>query len=135
MPKGLRFDMGHHVVLSVNLLTFFDQDKLEYQVKYPLTGGSKREGVLDKDTMRDTIDASIERGHVVKIVPEGDEATPPLHECYRVQRDQKQDFFHWSYYTAHHNRGMLFEDHSKTKVLFEIKTIHQSGKAAKNRLI
>ncbi len=77
MPKGLGFDMGHHVIIFVNLLTFFDQDKLEYQVKYPPTGGNKREGVLDKDTMRDAIDASIERGHVTKIVPEGDEATPP----------------------------------------------------------
>jgi hypothetical protein len=55
---------------------FFDQDKLEYQVKYPLTRGNKREGVLDEDTMRDAIDVSIERGHVVKIVSEGDEATP-----------------------------------------------------------
>jgi hypothetical protein len=30
---------------------------------------------------------------------------------------------------------MVFGDHSKMEVLFEIKTIHQSGKAAKNRLI
>jgi hypothetical protein len=78
MPKGLGFDM-------VNLLTFFDQDELEYQVKYPLTRGNEREGVLDKNTMGDAIDASIERGHVVEIVPEGDEVTPPPHECYPVQ--------------------------------------------------
>jgi hypothetical protein len=30
---------------------------------------------------------------------------------------------------------MVFGDHSKMEVLFEIETIHQSGKAAKNRLI
>ncbi len=30
---------------------------------------------------------------------------------------------------------MDFGDHSKTEVLFEIKTIHQSGKAAKKRLM
>ncbi len=41
--------------------------------------------MLDEDTMRNAIDASIERGHVVKIVPEGDEATPPPHKCYHVQ--------------------------------------------------
>jgi hypothetical protein len=51
---------------------FFDQDELEYQVECPLIGGNKRDGVLDKDTMRDAIDAWIEMGHVVKIVPEGD---------------------------------------------------------------
>ncbi len=86
MPKGLGFDIGHHVIIFINLLTFFDQDKLEYQVEYPpLTQGNKREGVLDKDTMRDAIDALIERGHVVNIVPEGDEATPPPHKHYRMQ--------------------------------------------------
>jgi hypothetical protein len=72
---------------------FFDQDELEYQVEYPLTGGNKREGVLDEDTMRNAIDASIERGHVVEIVPEGDDASPPPHECYCVQEGQEQDFF------------------------------------------
>ncbi len=92
MPEGLGFDTRHHVIIFVNLLMFFDQDKLEYQAFYPLTSGNKREGELDGDTMRDAIDA-IERGHVVKIVPEGDEATPPPHKCYRVQRDQEQDFF------------------------------------------
>ena len=56
-PEGLGFDTGHHVIILVNLLTFFDQDELEYQVKYPLTGGNKREGVLDKDIVRDAIDA------------------------------------------------------------------------------
>ncbi len=88
-PKGLGFDKGHHVIMFVNLLMFFDQDKLEYQVEYPLTEENKRKGVLDKDTMRDAINASIERGHVIKIVPEGDEATPPLHECYCVQEGQE----------------------------------------------
>jgi hypothetical protein len=62
---------------------------LKYQVGYPLTGENKREGVLNKDTMWDAIDASIERGHIVKIVPEGDEAAPPLHKCYCVQQDQE----------------------------------------------
>jgi hypothetical protein len=83
-PEGLGFDTEHHVIIFVNISMFFDQDKLEYQVEYTLTGGNKREGVLDKDTMRDAFDALIERGHVVKIVPEGDEATPPPHECYHV---------------------------------------------------
>ncbi len=115
MPKGLWFHMEHHVIIFVNLLTFFDQGKLEYQVEYPLTGGNKREGVLNKDTMKDVIVASIERGHIVKIVPEGDEAAPPPHKCYHVQQDQEQDFYHWSLYTAHHNRGMDFGDHSKTE--------------------
>jgi hypothetical protein len=85
--------------------------------------------------MRDAIDALIERGHVVEISPEGDEATPPLHKCYRMQEGQEQDFYHWSLYTAHHNRGMVFGDHSKMEVLFETKTICQSSKAPKNRLI
>jgi hypothetical protein len=86
MPKGLGFDTGHHVNIFVNPLTFFYQDKLEYQVEYPLTGRNEREGVLDDDNMRDAIDVSIQRGHVIKIVPEGDEATPP---CYRVQEGQE----------------------------------------------
>jgi hypothetical protein len=77
MLKGPGFNTGHHAIIFVNLLTFFDQDKLEYQVKYLLTGGNKREGVLEEDTMKDAIDASIEKGRVVKIVPEGDEAIPP----------------------------------------------------------
>jgi hypothetical protein len=77
MPEGLGFDTGNHVIIFVNLLMFFDQDKLEYQVEYPLTGGNKREGVLDKNTMREATDALIERGHVVKIVPEVDEAFLP----------------------------------------------------------
>jgi hypothetical protein len=49
---------------------------LEYQVKYPLTWGNEREGVLDEHNMRDAIDALIEKGHVVKIVSEGDKITP-----------------------------------------------------------
>jgi hypothetical protein len=85
MPKGLGFDMEHNVIIFVNLMTFFDQDELEYQVKYPLTRGNEREGVLDEDTMRDAIDALIERGHIVEIVPEGDEAAPSPHKRYRVQ--------------------------------------------------
>ena len=111
----------HHVIILVDLLMLFDQDELEYQVEYPLTRGRKREGVLEEDTVRDAIDASIERGHVVKIVPEGDEATSPPHECYPVQEGQEQDFYHWSLYIAHHDRGMVFGDHSKMEVLFELR--------------
>ncbi len=76
-PDGLGFDTGYHVIIFLNLLTFINQDELEYQVEYPLTGRNKQEGVLDEHTMRDAIDASIERGHVVEIVPEGDEVSPP----------------------------------------------------------
>ncbi len=82
--------------------------------------------------MRNAIDALIERGHAVNIVPEGDEATPPPHKRFRVQEGQEQDFYYWSLYTAHHHRGMIFGDHSKTEVLFEIKMICRSGKAVKN---
>ena len=46
MPKGLGFDTEHHVIIFLNLLMFFDQGELEYQVKYPLTGGNEREGGL-----------------------------------------------------------------------------------------
>jgi hypothetical protein len=81
--------------------------------------------------MKDVIDASIERGHIDEIVPEGDKAAPLPHKCYCVQQDQEQDFFHWSLYTAHHNRGIDFGDHSKMEVLFEIKTIRRSDKATK----
>ncbi len=135
MPKGLSFDTGHHVIIFVNLLTFIDQIELEYQVKYPLTKGNKREGVLDKQTMRDAIDALIERGHVINIAPEGDEVTPPLHKCYCVQEGQEHDFYQWSLYTAHHNTGIVFGNHSNMEVLFEIETIHGYGEAAKNWLI
>jgi hypothetical protein len=135
MPGGLGFDTSYHVIIFVNLLTFTNQNKLEYQVKYPLTRGNKREGVLDKHIMRDAIDALIERGHVVGIVPEGDKVSPPPHERYHVQEGQECDFYQWSLYTAHHDTGVVFGDHSKTEVLFEIVTIHQSGKAVKNWLI
>ncbi len=81
------------------------------------------------------IDALIERGHIIKIVPGGDEATPSLHKCYCVQQDQGQDFYHWSLYTTCHDRGKDFGDRSKMEVLFEIKTIRRSGKAAKNQLM
>jgi hypothetical protein len=53
-------------------LTFFDQDELEYQVVCPLTRGNKRERVINEDTVKDVIGASIERGHVIEIAPEGD---------------------------------------------------------------
>jgi hypothetical protein len=123
MPQGLGSDTEHRVIIFVNLMMFFDQGELEYQAKYPLTGENEREGVLSKDTMKDAIDASIERGHIVKIVLKGNEAAPPLHKRDRVQPGQEQDFYHWSLYTAHHDRGMDFGDHSKMEVLFEIETI------------
>jgi hypothetical protein len=115
--------MGYHVIIFVNLLTFIDQNELEYQVEYPLTGGNEREGVFDEHTMRDAIDAWIDRGHVAEIVSEGDEVTPPANECYRMQEGQERDFCQWSLYTAHHDTGIVFGDHSKMEVLFEIKTI------------
>ncbi len=90
--EGLKFDTELHVIIFLNLLMIFDQGDLEYQVEYPLTGGNKREGVLNEDTMTDVIDAAKERGHIVKIVPEGDEVAPPLHKCYCVQQDQEQVF-------------------------------------------
>ncbi len=89
MPKGLGFDTEHHVIIFTNLLTFFDQDKLEYQVEYPLTSGNKMGGVLDIDIMRDAIDALVEGGHIIKIVPEGDEAAPPPHGGYCMQQNQE----------------------------------------------
>ncbi len=64
-PDDLGFDMSYHVIIFVNLLMFINQDELEYQVEYPLTGGNEREGVLNEHTMRDAIDALIERGLVV----------------------------------------------------------------------
>jgi hypothetical protein len=134
-PKGMGFDTSFHVIIFVNLLKFINQDKLEYQDNYPLTEGNEREGVLDEHTMKDAIDASIKRGHVVKIVPEGDEVLPPPHERYCVQEGQECRFYWWSLYMAHHHTDIVFGDHSKTEVLFEVKTIRQSSKAAKNWLI
>jgi hypothetical protein len=78
--------MSYHVIIFANLLTFINQDKLEYQVEYPLTGGNEREGVLNEHTMRGAIDALIERGHVVKIACEGDKVLPPLHKLSRARR-------------------------------------------------
>ncbi len=91
--------------------------------------------MLDEHTMRNAIDALIERGHVVKIICEGDEVSPPPHKRYHIQEGQECDFHQWSLYTAHHDTGIVFGDHSKMEVLFEIKTICQSDKAAKNLLI
>ncbi len=103
MPKGLGFDTGCYVIIFINRLTFFDQDELEYQDEHPLMGRNEREWVLDEHTMRDVIDALIERGHVVEIVPEGDEVPPPWHEHYPMQEGQEREFYQWSLYTAHHN--------------------------------
>jgi hypothetical protein len=91
-PEGLGFDTGYHVIIFVNLLKLIYQEELEYQVEYPLTGGNKQEGVLNKHTMRDAIDALIKRGHVIKIVPEGGEILPPPHKRYRVQEGQERGF-------------------------------------------
>jgi hypothetical protein len=134
-PDDLGFDTSYHVIIFVNPLMLINQDELEYQVEYPLTGRYERKGVLDEHTMRDAIDALIERGHVIEIACKGDEVLPPLHECYRMQEGQEREFYQWSFYTAYHNTGIVFGDHSKTEVLFEIKTIRRSGKAAKTRLI
>jgi hypothetical protein len=54
-PKGMGFDTSFHVIIFINLLKFINQDKLEYQDDYPLTGGNKREGALDKHIMRDAM--------------------------------------------------------------------------------
>jgi hypothetical protein len=112
MPAGLGFDTGYHVIIFINLLMFINKNKLEYQVKYPLTRGNKREGVLEEHTMRDAIDASIERGHVIEIVPEEDEVSPPPHKCYHVQEGLEGNFYQWILYTAHHNTGIVCGDHS-----------------------
>jgi hypothetical protein len=58
-----------------------------------------------------------------------------MHEHYRMQEGQEHEFYQWSLYTAHHNTDLVFGDLSEAEVLFEIKTIRRSGKAAKNRLI
>jgi hypothetical protein len=84
-PESLGFDTGYHAIIFINLLMFINQDMLEYWVKYLLTGGNEREGVMDEHTMRDAINASIERGHVIEIVPEGYEILPTPHEHYCVQ--------------------------------------------------
>jgi hypothetical protein len=46
---------------------FINQNELEYQVKYPLTRRNKREGVLNKHTMRDAIYALIERAMSLRL--------------------------------------------------------------------
>jgi hypothetical protein len=97
----------------------------------PLTRRNKREGVLDQHTMMDAIDASIEWGHVVKIVPEQDEVLPPPHKWYHMQEGQQCGFYQWNLYTAHHNTNIVFGHHSETEVLLEIETICRPGKAAK----
>ncbi len=134
-PGGMGFDTGYHVIIFVDLLMFINHDDLEYQDDYPLTVGHKREGVLGKPTMRDAIDASIQRGHVIEIVPKGDEVLPPPHKHHRVQEGCEYQFYQWSLYTAHHSAEIEFRDHSEMEVLLEIKIICRSGKAAKNWLI
>ncbi len=117
------FDASFHVIMFVNLLMFIDQEDLEYQDDYPLSRGNDREGVLDEHTIANAIDASIQRGHVVEVVSEGDEVSPPPLKCYRVQEEHEHWFYQWSLYTAHHSADVVFGDHSKTEVLFEIQTI------------
>ncbi len=85
-PKCLGFVRdGHHEIISVNLLMFFDLDDLEHQNDYPLTIGNQREGVLNVQTMRDAINASIQAGHVAEVVPQGDGLLPPPHKRYCMQ--------------------------------------------------
>jgi hypothetical protein len=79
-PEGMGFDTGYHVIIFINLLMFIDHDNLEYQDDYPLTIGHERKGALDKHTMRDAIDASIQRGHTAEIFPKGDEVLPSPHK-------------------------------------------------------
>jgi hypothetical protein len=91
--KDLGFDKKFHVIIFVNLLIFIDCKDLEYQDNYPLTGGNDGEGVLDEHTMANAIDASIKTGHVVEIIPEGDEVFPPLLKRYQIQEGHE----HWFY--------------------------------------
>jgi hypothetical protein len=133
---GMGLNTGYHVIIFVNLLMFIDHHDLEYQDFYPLTGENEREGVLDKGTMANVIDASIQKGHVVdESVPKGDEVLPPLHKHYCMLEGDESQFYHWSLYMAHQSLDIEFGDHSKTEFLFEIKTIHRSGKASKKWLI
>ncbi len=129
------FDMGYHVIIFVNLLMFINHDDLEYQNNYPLTGGNKREGVLDEYTMADAIDASKQRRHVIEIVPMGEVVLPHLHKHYCVQEGCEYQFYQWNLHTAHHSTDIEFGGHSKKEVLLEIKILCQSGKAATNWLI
>jgi hypothetical protein len=69
-PKRMGFDTGYHVVIFINLLMFINHNDLEYQKDSPLIVGHQRDGVLIERTMRDAADASIQRGHVIEIVPE-----------------------------------------------------------------
>ncbi len=133
-PKGLRFGPGYHVITFVNLFMFFDLNNSVYQSDYPLTIVNESKGVLNVPTMRDAINASIQRGHVVEVVPEGDELLPSPCKIHRVQERHETQFFQWSLYTAHHSAVIKFGDHSETEVLLEIEIIHWSGKAAKTCL-
>jgi hypothetical protein len=122
-PKDLGFDASFHVIIFVNLLMFIDHEDLEYQDNYPLTRGNDREGVIDEHTMTNAIDASIQRGHVAEIVPEGDDVSPPPLKPYQVQEGHERWLYQWSLYTAHYSTDVVFGDHSKMEVLFEIETI------------
>jgi hypothetical protein len=92
-PNGMEFDTGYHVIIFANLLIFINHNDLKYQDDYPLTAGHKQERLLNKCTMRDAIDASIQRGHVVKIVPKGMEVLPPLHKHHRIQEGHEHQFY------------------------------------------
>jgi hypothetical protein len=129
-PKHLGFNVSFHVIIFVNLLMFINHKDFEYQDNYPLTVGNDREGVLDEHTKANEIDALIKTGYVVEIVPGGDEISPPPLEHYHVQEGHERWFYQWSLYMAHYNTNVAFGGHSKMEVLFEIKTIHRSGKAA-----
>ncbi len=136
-PKGLGFGPGYLVITFVNLFMFFDLDDLVYQSNYPLTIVNESKGVLNVPTMRDSINASIQRGYVVEVVPKGDELLPSPRKLYRVQERHETQFFQWSLYLymAHHSAVIEFGDHSETVVLLEIEIIHWSGKATKTCLI
>jgi hypothetical protein len=83
-PISMRFGTDYNVITFVNLLTFFNINDLVYQSQYPLTIVNESEGVLNVWTMRDAINALIQRGHVVEVVSKVDELLPPPHKCYHV---------------------------------------------------
>jgi hypothetical protein len=118
-PKSMGFDTDYHVIIFVNLLMSFYHNDLEYQSNYLLTGGNDRGGVLDVHTMRDGINALIQRGHVIEVLPKEDELLPSPHKQYRVQEKHKTQFCQWSLYTAHQSAVVEFGDRSKKDVLLE----------------
>jgi hypothetical protein len=76
MLTSLAFGPGYHVITFANLLMFFDLNDLVYQSDYPLTIGNKSKGVINIPSMRDAINALIQRGHVVWGCARGRWASP-----------------------------------------------------------